>query len=108
MEPNTIVTPPLDATVATPDIVVPTTPVTLQIPNPVPVISPVNGLKKSDLKAWAVNLLKFTSLILATFFGLLAQGVPVSQAWPVVVLAFYGAIADLLNKYKTLSVYPQG
>jgi hypothetical protein len=51
-------------------------------------------------KRWAKNLLTFTAPALVIFFGQLAAGVDWRAASAIAVLAFYGAIADLLKKYK--------
>jgi len=56
--------------------------------------------KRLALKKWGINLLKFTAPILAVFFGLLAQEVPIEKAWLVALLALYGALADFFKKFK--------
>jgi len=54
--------------------------------------------KKLALKKWGINLLKFSAPILAAFFGVLAQGGKFEQAWPVLVVMFWGALADFFKK----------
>lgn len=42
----------------------------------------------------------FTAPLLALFFGQLATGVPLKQAFGVAILAMYANLADLFSKYK--------
>ncbi len=58
------------------------------------------SLSKQDLTAWGKNLLMFTSPALVVLFTLLGNGVPFQKAYPVALLALYGAIADLIKKWK--------
>jgi hypothetical protein len=64
-------------------------------------------LTKEDLKAWSINLLKFTAPMFAVFFLQLANGVEPQQAWPVALVALYGALANLFSKWSTETVYKQ-
>lgn len=64
-------------------------------------MSPKNTLVEQDIKAWSKNLLKFTAPALAIFFGQIALGVDWRIASSVALLAFYGAVADILKKYRT-------
>lgn len=63
-------------------------------------VSPSGKLNKEDLKRWGWNLLVFTAPALAIFFGQLAAGVDWKIAGSVALLAFYGALADILKKLK--------
>jgi len=54
--------------------------------------------RKIAVDKYLKNLLKFTAPILASFFLMLSQGVPVEKAWPVLLVAFWGALADYLKK----------
>ena len=56
-------------------------------------------VSQEEVKAWAINLLKFTAPVLAIFFALLAQGVAFDKAYPVALFALYGALADWLKKF---------
>lgn len=58
-----------------------------------------------DWKLWGFNVLKFSAPILAVFFGMLAQDVPVEKAWPIALLALYGALADFFKKWKAETIY---
>ena len=69
------------------------------------IVSAKETLIAVDWKKWGKNLLAFTAPLLAGFFTILAQGVPVSKAWPILVLALYGALADLFKKWKSETVY---
>lgn len=62
-------------------------------------------LTVEDLKAWAINLLKFTAPMLAVFFFQLANGVPAEDAFWVAVVALWGALANLFSKWSTETVY---
>ena len=57
-------------------------------------------LTNEQFKKWSWNLVKFTAPALAVFFSLLAKGVPFSKAWPVLVCAGWGLLADYLKKLK--------
>ena len=61
-------------------------------------ISPKWKWNAQDLKEVGINMLKFTAPILAVFFNLLAQGVPVEKAYPVALVALWGVLANLFNK----------
>lgn len=63
-------------------------------------VSPSGKLNKEDLKRWGWNLLVFTAPALAIFFGQLAAGVDWKIAGGVALLAFYGALADILKKLQ--------
>ena len=56
------------------------------------------GKRREPLKKWGVNLLKFAAPMLAVFFLQLSTGVSVQDAFPLLVLALYGALADWLKK----------
>jgi len=62
--------------------------------------SKANYLNKRDFKLWFISGLKYVAPTLAIFFGLLSQGVPVSKAWPVALLAFYQSLSKLFSLYK--------
>lgn len=63
------------------------------------------SLNKEDMRKWGTNLIVFTSPILVVLFTLLANGVPFSKAWPVALLAAYGALADLFKKWSGTNRY---
>lgn len=63
------------------------------------------SLNRQDWQTWGRNLVMFTAPILAVLFSLLANGVPIEKAYPVAILAAYGAIADLLKKWATTKQY---
>lgn len=67
-------------------------------------VSVKNSLNKDDVVAWCKNILIFSSPVLAIFFGLLAQGVPVSKAWPVALYALYSILADLFKKWSGTTI----
>lgn len=67
-------------------------------------VSPANHLSTEDWQKWAQNLLKFTAPLLALFFGQLAVGTDYKVAGGVALLAFYAALADLFNKYKSETI----
>ena len=54
--------------------------------------------RKVAVNKFLVNLLKFTAPILASFFLMLSQGVPLEKAWPVALVALWGALADFFSK----------
>ena len=56
--------------------------------------------RKESLKKWGWNLLKFSAPMLSVFFYQLSQGVDWKLAFPVAVLMFWGALADLFKKIK--------
>ena len=58
-------------------------------------------LNQVDIIKWCNNLVLFSAPILASFFYLLSTGVPLSKAWPVALLALYGALSDLFKKWAT-------
>lgn len=58
-------------------------------------------LNEEDVMKWLKNVAMFTMPTVAVLFGLMAQGVPFSKAWPVSLLALYGAIADLAKKWSS-------
>lgn len=55
-------------------------------------------MDKDLVLKWLQNLIFFTAPAVAVLFGLMAQGVQFEKAWPVALLALYGAIADLAKK----------
>lgn len=60
--------------------------------------SPRGKLNIEDLEKWGMNFLKFVAPTLLIFFSLLAQGVTFEKAYPIVILAFYQSLADILSK----------
>ncbi len=64
-------------------------------------MSQKNTLTEQDFQKWSKNLLKFSAPALVIFFGQLAIGVDWRAALAVALLALYGAIADLISKYKS-------
>ena len=61
-------------------------------------ISPQGKLNIEDLRKMGINLIVFTAPVLTVFFGLLANGVPFSKAWPVAILVLWGVLADYFKK----------
>lgn len=59
----------------------------------------VKLMKKAQLKRFGMNLLKFTAPMLAVFFTQLSLGVSMRDAFPVVILAGWGVVADFFKKY---------
>lgn len=59
-------------------------------------------MNNNAIKKFITNLLKFTAPMLATFFLLLSQGVSVEKAWPVALIALYGALADFFAKLPAI------
>lgn len=57
-------------------------------------------MTKAKQKKFFTNLLKFTAPALAIFFGQLAMGVKLEVAFPLALVALYGALADLFSKLK--------
>jgi hypothetical protein len=55
-------------------------------------------LSNEQLNKWLKNLLKFTAPAFAVLFSLLAQGVPLEKAWPLLLYAVYGLMADYFKK----------
>lgn len=55
-------------------------------------------LNKLDWIKIGQNFLKFVAPTLAIFFALLAQGVPIEKAFPLVLFALYQSISDILSK----------
>mgnify|MGYP001602085624 CR=1 FL=1 len=64
-------------------------------------ISPVGKVNANDLKKWGMNILVFSAPVLIVFFGQLAKGVPVQEAWPITLIALYGALVDLFRKFSS-------
>lgn len=56
--------------------------------------------KKLAIKKFGWNCLKFTAPALAAFFGELAMGVDLKQAWPFALVIFWGLLADAFKKLK--------
>ena len=56
-------------------------------------------MSKEKLKRFGMNLLKFTAPMLAVFFTQLSLGVSMRDAFPVVILAGWGVVADFFKKY---------
>jgi len=55
-------------------------------------------MTKSKQNKFLMNLLKFTAPILGSFFLMLSQGVPLDKAWPIALVALWGALADFFSK----------
>jgi hypothetical protein len=70
------------------------------------VISQSGKLEAADLKKWGMNLLLFVAPTFALFFGLLAQGVDIKDAWPVAAFGFYQALSDLITKWRSEKLAP--
>lgn len=66
--------------------------------------SPADFMSSEDWAKWRRNLLKYTAVYLAAFFGQLMLGVEPKAASLVALTALYGALADFFNKYKSESV----
>ena len=68
------------------------------------IVSPAGYFSKQDLQNWGKNLLWYTAPALIVFFGQLAAGVEPRVAAAVALLAFYGAVADALKKYRSENI----
>lgn len=57
-------------------------------------------MTQENVRKALINVLFFTSPVLAIFFGQLAIGVPVQKAYPLALYALYALLADLFKKMK--------
>jgi len=57
-------------------------------------------LSKTQKSKFISNLLKYSAVFLAAFFGQLALGVSFKQAIPFALAILYGALADFFKKAK--------
>ena len=67
-------------------------------------ISPANFMSSEDWAKWRMNLLKYSAVFLAAFFGQLALGVDPKAASLTALAAVYAAAADWFGKYKATTV----
>lgn len=70
-------------------------------------LSPAGVLIYEDLKAWAVNVLRFTLPMFGlAFFTGLSNGLTVAQALTVASTTVWGAIIDIVRKKLNETKYP--